>query len=87
MGERPEDRAEVTRSWIELIEVATRHGYGYAGDTPHPELMTPEHYAQLAMALWRAAEAKRGGPLTELAGVSIGDAEFVGMCASGKVAL
>lgn len=73
------------RSWADLLSIAGRHGYGYTADTPHPELMTPEHYAQLAMALWRAAQAKRGGALTELDGVAIGAAEFVGMCASGQV--
>lgn len=72
-------------TWREAIEIAERHGYRY--DTPSPDAMDAQLYAQLAMALWRAAEAKRGGKLNEYVGIAVGDREFVEWVLSGRVPL
>lgn len=75
-------------TWAAMIAVAVAHGFRYANDAAHPELMDDPHlWSQLATALWKAAKERRGGPLTEFQGMVIGDREFVNLVLTGRVAV
>ncbi len=68
-------------NWMQLVAVARANGY--TAGAGHPEAV--ERPKEFNRALWKAAMAKRGGPLTEYNGIAVGAQQLVDYCLSGKV--